>query len=166
SAVVYTTATGTLPPAVLATTHGVLRMYRVKTVRLAVTGLLAVVGVACLVAGLAARPNPPEQAPAEKPPARSADAPALTPGQWALIEWRAPHSPDRRAVLTIAERDGKPAITAVKDDLLRWEPKGLTVAGRRVTFTITREGPLDCRFDGLFDPADPTRILGSLWEGG
>ncbi len=166
SAVIYTTAAGAVPLAILATTHGALRMFRVKTVRLVVTGLLAVAGVACLVAGLAARSNSPGQASADKPPARPAGAPSLAPGEWVLIEWRAPHSPDRRATLSIADRDGKPAISAVKDDVFRWEPKGLTVDGRHVTFTITRQGPLDCRFDGLFDPADPTRVLGSLWDGG
>jgi RNA polymerase sigma factor (sigma-70 family) len=166
SAVIYTTAAGGLPPAVLATTRGVLRMFWLKTLRSAVVALLAVAGVAWLVAGLAARPSSPEGAPADKPAARPADAPSLVSGQWALIEWRAPHFPARRADLTIADKDGKPAITAVKDDLFKWEPKGLTVAGRRVTFTISREGSFDCRFDGLFDPADPTRVLGSLWTGG
>jgi hypothetical protein len=166
SAVIYTTATGTVPPAVLATANGVLRMFRLTTLRLATLTGLAVVGVTCLVAALAAQPGLPDPPPARRQVDRPADPPALVAGQWALIEWRAPHFPDRGAVLTVTIEDGKPAITAVKDEILRWQPKGLTVAGRRVTFTLTRKGPLDCRFDGLFDPADPTRVLGSLWEGG
>src|SRR5262245_36220966 len=135
-------------------TQGVLRMHRVKT--------LPLVAAVALAAGLGlTRPGA-----AEPPPGKPADAPALVPGKWVLTEWMAPHFPTRRAVLTVAEKDGKPAITAVEDDDLQWQPKGaVVVAGRRVTFTITRKGPLDDRFDGLFDPAVPTRVLGSLWSG-
>jgi RNA polymerase sigma factor (sigma-70 family) len=166
SAVIYTTAAGTLPPTVLATAKGVLRMFRVQTWRLAAIGLAAVAGVACLVAGLAAQSGAPAPRAAEQPAARPAAPPALAAGQWALTEWLAPHFPERRLLLTIAEKDHKPAITGVQDESFRWQPKGLTVVGRRVTFTLAREGPLDTQFDGLFDPADPTRVLGSLWEGG
>jgi RNA polymerase sigma factor (sigma-70 family) len=166
SAVIYTTAAGTVPPTVLATANGVLHMFRVKTLRRISLGVLAVAGAAFLVAGLAAQPGPPPAPPAEKPAAQPADPPTLAAGPWALIEWLAPHFPKRLAVLTVARKDGEAAITAITGDVFRWQPKGLKVAGRRVTFTITREGPLDCRFDGLFDPADPSRVLGSFSEGG
>lgn len=120
-------------------------MLRVNNGRL-VSGMIA----ALALTGLAARP---------------ADPPALRPGRWILTEWLAPHFPSRRAVLTVAEQAGQPTITAVEDDTFKWQPKGLTVAGRRVTFTITRDR-LNVRFDGLFDPSNPNRILGSLWLGG
>jgi RNA polymerase sigma factor (sigma-70 family) len=167
SAVIYTTSTLADPglsPVVLATTDGVLRMFRVKKLRLVAAGLLvAVVGGVWLATAVAARPT---ETPAD-PPAKPAAPPTLAPGKWAVVEWLWPTSPRHDAVLTIAEKDGKPAITAVEGDDFKWLPKeALTVAGRRVTFTLTRDGTFDRRFDGLLDPADPTRVRGSLRSGG
>lgn len=99
--------------------------------------------------------------------ARPADPPlTLKPGKWAVNEWLWPASPRHDAVITVAEKDGRPAITAVGGDTFKWEAKNLAVAGRRVTFTITREGPYEPQFEGLLDPADPTRVRGSLWADG
>src|SRR5947209_4683183 len=100
-------------------------MLRVQNGRLA-SAMIA----ALALTGLAAQPT---------------DPPALRPGKWILTEWLAPHLPDRRAVLTVTEQAGRPTITAVEDDTFKWQPKGLTVAGQRVTFTITRDR-LNVRF--------------------
>jgi RNA polymerase sigma factor (sigma-70 family) len=166
SAVIYTTSTlaeAGLSPAVLATTDGVLRMFRMKKLRLVAAGLLvAVVGAVWLATGVAARPI---DTPAD-PPAKPTAPPTLTPGKWALIEHRYAADWHEEAVLTIAEKDGKPTITAVEGDTFEWQGKGLTVAGRRVTFALTRNGSYTVRFDGLLDPADPTRVRGSLGAGG
>jgi hypothetical protein len=140
-------------------------MFWVKTLRVAAAGLLAVGSVTLLVAGLAAQPGVPQKSLGEKPAVPLAEQPTMTLGNWALTEWRAPNSPDRGAILTIAAKDGKPAITAVKDPNFEWQPKELTVTGRRVTFTITRGQMLKRRFDGLFDPTNPNRVLGSVWDG-
>src|SRR5436309_1068274 len=85
---------------------------------------LDVAGLASLAAGLTARPA---AATADPPPpaARPAEVPALVPGKWALLEWLAPVSPRREAVLTIAEKDGKPAVTAVEGDIFHWTAKDL-----------------------------------------
>lgn len=166
SAVIYSTSTLADPglsPAVLATTDGVLRMFRAKKLRLAAAAVLvAAVGVVWL-GTVVARPT---DAPAD-PPAKPAAPPTLAPGKWVIVEHRAPNDRHPEATVTIAVKDGKPAITGADGDVFQWTPKGeLTVSGRRVTFTLTREGPLDVRFDGVLDPADPTRVRGSLWSGG
>jgi hypothetical protein len=94
------------------------------------------------------------------------DQPTLAPGKWALIEWIAPDFPRESFTVTIAQKEGRPAVTAIEDDTFKWQPKGgVTVTGRRVTFAIVREGPLEYRFDGLFDPSGK-RIVGSLWSQG
>src|SRR5947209_3408403 len=99
------------------------------------------------------------------PAARSAE-PALAPGKWALVEGLAPNQDREVVVVTIGLKDGKPAVTAVEGDDSQWTAKDLTVTGRHVRFTITRVGPINYQFDGLFDPADPTRVLGSLMTPG
>jgi hypothetical protein len=103
---------------------------------------------------------------AEQEQVPSARQPTLTAGKWALIEWLAPDLSRASFTLTIAYKEGRPTITAIEDDTFKWQPKGgVTVTGRRVTFAIFREGPLEYRFDGLFDPSGK-RILGSLWSQG
>jgi C-terminal processing protease CtpA/Prc len=136
----------------------------VNKLRFAAAGVLAVAGLISLAAGLTARPAAAPGDPPAPPVARAAVPPALTPGKWSLIEI-SPNFPDHRTVvatLTIAEKAGRPVITAVEDETFKWEPKDVTVAGRRVTFIIVRAGGVDRRFDGLFDPANPSRVLGSL----
>lgn len=99
--------------------------------------------------------------------ARPADPPlTLRPGKWAVAEWRWPTDPHRDAVLTVAETDGQPTVTAVEGDIFKWQAKELAVIGRRVTFTLIREGPFEQHFEGVLDPIDPSRVRGSLWNGG
>jgi RNA polymerase sigma factor (sigma-70 family) len=113
--------------------------------------------------GLTEKQSDPEIRQPEEPATRPAATVTLVAGNWTLTEWLAPNAPHQDAILTISHKNGKPTITAVEDDLHQWHPGKMTVAGRRVTFSLTPKGPFDKRFDGLMDPADSTRVLGSLW---
>jgi RNA polymerase sigma factor (sigma-70 family) len=120
-------------------------------------------GIAAAVAArhpAAATAEPPKTPMVELKP--KAAPPKLVPGKWALFESPGPGNPQQQAVLTIGEKDGKPVITAIEDDTFEWTVKDLSVSDRRVRFLMTRSGPIDYQFDGLFDTADPTRVLGSL----
>ncbi|HEV3383963.1 MAG TPA: sigma-70 family RNA polymerase sigma factor, partial [Gemmata sp.] len=178
--VIYTTASGTIPPAVLSTTNGVLRMFRVKKLQLTVAVLLLAVAMTWLGEELLAGSTPPAPTTVEPQLTKTADPPVLASGKWELLEWLGPYKAEPEAELTIAEKNGKQAIVGI-DDLRESyviEPKELSVTGRRVTFTIARSvkhivgnamthrEPNDLRFDGLFDPVDPTIVLGSLWDSG
>ncbi len=155
-----------VPCRVLCWAAGSLRSLTTTRLHLVTALLLALLtlgGGVTLLAGLTASPVASQSPPPEKPAAQPAEVVALASGNWVLVEWLAPNAPHGDTVLTIATKDGKPTITAVKDDGLKWQAGGLTVSGRRVTFTLTREGPVHKRFDGLIDPTDSTRVLGSLW---
>src|SRR5581483_11158073 len=137
AAVVYTTATGAVSPAILSAAEGTLHMIWANKVRFAAAGLLAIVGVVAVGAGLtdrraAATAEPPV------PRTRPADPLVLAPGQWMLVEWLAPDAPRRMAVITVAERDGKPVVPAVEGDGLHWTAKDLIVSGRHVRMTLTQ----------------------------
>jgi RNA polymerase sigma factor (sigma-70 family) len=153
------------PAGVLALAEGVTRSStRVKVATGLLVGLL--IPVALLVTG-----KPPEvageaAAPSAPPAVKPADAPTLHAGRWALIEWMAADAPRRMGVVTIGDKDGRKVITAIEAEDFPWKGESLTVVGRRVRFTMNREGALESRFDGLFDPADPTRVLGSLESAG
>lgn len=161
AAIIYSTASGELPQNLLSTANGVLGMFRTKKLRLAATAMVAIIGVALLGANLTARPEPAEQ-PRPRQPAK---APALAAGRWMLVEWLSPHFPQRVTVITIANRDGQPAIQAIEEDTFKWKSKGFEIDGRRVRFTMTRDGKTDYRFDGLIDPNNANRVLGSIWAG-
>jgi hypothetical protein len=137
-------------------------MIWMNKLRFAAAGVLAAASVVMLGTGQTAREAP---APTNPPPpiAKTAGPPALVRGKWTLVEWPTPIAPRRDKVLTIEEKDGKPVVTAVEGDIFHWTAKDLSVSGRHVRMTLTyQEGPLEFHFDGLFDPADPTRVLGSL----
>jgi RNA polymerase sigma factor (sigma-70 family) len=96
--------------------------------------------------------------PAEPP---ETPAPRFLPGKWTLYEWLAPNTPREEVVITIGEKDGKPIATAAESEDYRWQVTELTVTGRHVRIKLTRDESFGWTFDGLFDPADPTRVLGS-----
>ncbi len=126
-----------------------------------VLALLAACGVASLLAGLGGRPGAQSRDASEK----HATQPALASGSWSMTQWLGPHGAIHLAVLTIDQKEGKPTITAIKGDDFQWQPGELTVTGRHVRFTLTGASRREERFDGLIDPADPARVLGSLWGG-
>lgn len=161
AAVIYTTATGSVSPTVLGTADRVVRWLAPGRMRVAAAAVLAVAGLVGLGTGLTARQAAD---PADPPvPRATAARPALESGQWMMVEWLSPDVPRRAAVLTVVEKDGKPTVTAVEGDTFRWTATDLIVTDWRVRMKLTRqEGPLEYRFDGLFDRADSGRVLGSL----
>jgi RNA polymerase sigma factor (sigma-70 family) len=178
--VIYTTAVGTIPANVLSTTNGVLRTSLAKKLRTSACALLFIVGMAWLGTELLADSPQPVPHPVEPQQILLAEPPVLANGNWELMEWLGPNKAIPEANLTIAEKNGKQAITSIDDARASYnlEPKELTVTGRRVTFTIARNDHHivggaksrteigDLRFDGLFDPTDPTIVLGSIWDTG
>jgi len=167
AATVYATATGSVPQAILSTSDGVLRMFRLKKLQLATAALVAIFGVSLIGGKLAAGLNTPDVPASDnstkKPVPVQASAPTLVPGKWELVEFPSPYHRQQVAVLRIGVKDGQPSIIQIEDDYpFKWQPKNFTVADRRVTFSITRNGDFERHFDGLFDPSDPNRVLGSL----
>jgi RNA polymerase sigma factor (sigma-70 family) len=168
AAVIDTTGVGAISPTVLSTAERALTVFWSKSVRYMAGGVLAITCVFTLSTGLTARQSPnPESQSADKaaPVSKPVERPVLAPGNWTVVEWLAPNHPRQVAVLTVTAQDGKPVVTAVQGDTFQWKASDLTVSGPRVRLTMTRDGPLTYRFDGLFDPADPTRVLGSLGHG-
>lgn len=164
--VIYTTSVGEIPPTVLNTTNGVLRMLRLKKLKLLAATLLVTLGMVWLGTELLARSHQQIPQANETLQVRRAEPSSLVSGKWELIDWMAPHMPRREAALTISEQSGKQVITEVEGENFKFQLKELVVNGKRVTFTITRQGNFDQRFDGLIDPADATRVLGSIWHPG
>jgi RNA polymerase sigma factor (sigma-70 family) len=173
---IYSTATGAVSQAVMSTSDGVLRMFRVKKLRLATAALFAMLGVVLVGAKLAAGPDvsdsPPPAKTATPQATQQAPAPALMPGKWSMIQWQWPTAPNRAIELKVSEKDGKAEITSVSDELENWVLKEAkaTRDGRHIVIEFTRDRvgssrisrPIIFRFDGLVDPNDPSRILGSF----
>jgi RNA polymerase sigma factor (sigma-70 family) len=166
TAVIYTTASGAVSPAVLTAAAAALHRFHSRIPWL-VAAVLMAAGLTWLAVGPTERPTAGAADP-PRPAATKEDVPALRPGKWAMNLWLSPNQPNRHSVVTIERTDRGPALTAVDDDSFDRPPKGMILAasGREIRITIIREGQSDESFVGLIDPTDATRILGSLWSGG
>jgi hypothetical protein len=93
------------------------------------------------------------------------DAPLLADGRWQLTEWRDAVHRDAITTLTIRTQDGKKTATTPDDELFKWDVRDVAVRGRLLTFSIGRDEYVR-QFEGVLNPKNPLRVLGSLLHAG
>jgi hypothetical protein len=92
---------------------------------------------------------------------------SLPDGNWLLTSWSVGLDlGEQITVLTVATKSGKKTAVTSENGTTGWKAEDLRIDDGLITFRLVGNAPRVFQFEGVLDPKNPSRILGSMFRYG